>query len=75
MTADSGSGRRAPRGRFADTEYVFDLRGIATGLRDEITPVRDGHRQITILHKPPLRSWSSPSRRAAGWQTIRLMHT
>lgn len=46
--------RLPPRERFAGAEHVFDLRGIATGLRDENTPVRDGHRQMTIFHKPPL---------------------
>ena len=35
-------------------EHVFNLRGIAAALRDESTPVRDGHRQITIYHEAPV---------------------
>ncbi len=54
MTADSADDRRPPRERFAGTEHVFDLREIATGLRHESNPVRDGHRQMTIFHKHPL---------------------
>ncbi len=54
MTADSDQDRPPPRERFAGTEHVFDLREIATGLRDESTPVRHGHRQMTIFHKHPL---------------------
>jgi len=54
MTADSEQERQPPRERFAGTEHVFHLREIATGLRDESTPVRDGHRQMTIYHKHPL---------------------
>ncbi len=51
MTNDSDEDRRPPRERFAGTEHVFDLREIATGLRDESTPVRHGHRQMAIFHK------------------------
>jgi quercetin dioxygenase-like cupin family protein len=54
MNGDAGSTRRSPRERFMGAEHVFDLRAIAAGLRDEGTPARDGHRQMTIFHKPPL---------------------
>ncbi len=54
MTADSGHDRRPPRERFAGTEHVFDLGSVAVGLRDEASPVRDGHRQMTIFHQRPL---------------------
>jgi quercetin dioxygenase-like cupin family protein len=54
MTSQSDQDRPPPRERFAGTEHVFDLREIATGLRHESTPVRDGHRQITIYHGHPL---------------------
>lgn len=54
MTTESDDDRRPPRERFAGTEHVFDLREIATGLRHESTPVREGHRQMTIFHKHPL---------------------
>jgi len=30
------------------------LQAIAAGLRDESEPVRGGHRQMTIYHKPPV---------------------
>ena len=53
MKRDAGSGRPSPQERFMGAEHLFDLRGIAAGLRDETTPVRDGHRQITIYHKAP----------------------
>lgn len=51
MTSDSDQDRPPPRERFAGTEHVFDLRGIATGLRHETNPVHHGHRQMTIFHK------------------------
>jgi quercetin dioxygenase-like cupin family protein len=51
MTTDAHQERRPPRERFSGTEHVFDLREIATGLRDEDEPVRDGHRQMTVYHK------------------------
>ncbi len=51
MTNDADQDRPPPRERFAGTEHVFDLREIATGLRHEGNPVRDGHRQMTIFHK------------------------
>ncbi|MEO8468193.1 MAG: hypothetical protein ABI573_00845 [Chloroflexota bacterium] len=51
MTAGSDQDRPPPRERFAGSEHVFELRAIATGLRHESTPVRDGHRQMTIFHK------------------------
>lgn len=54
MKFDADPRRRPPRERFSGTEHVFDLRGIAAGLRDERTPVRDGHRQMTIYHKTPV---------------------
>ncbi len=54
MTDDSDQVRVPPRERFAGTEHVFDLHAIATGLRREDNPVRDGHRQMTIFHKHPL---------------------
>lgn len=54
MTPNTNQSRRPPRERFAGTEHVFNLRGIAAALRDESTPVRDGHRQITIYHKAPV---------------------
>jgi quercetin dioxygenase-like cupin family protein len=54
MKPDGGQGRRSPRERFAGAEHLFDLRKIAARIRDESTPVRDGHRQMTIFHKQAL---------------------
>lgn len=54
MTPDADKGRRPPRERFAGSEHVFDLRGIAAGFRDEHEPARDGHRQMTIYHRAPV---------------------
>lgn len=68
MTAESGQDRRPPRERFAGTEHDFDLREIATGLRDETAPVRDGMLRcgapaamtltLTSPFTPTGRSWS-----------------
>jgi quercetin dioxygenase-like cupin family protein len=46
--------RRPPRERFAGTEHVFDLAEVAQAMRREDGPVRDGHRQMTLIHRPPL---------------------
>jgi quercetin dioxygenase-like cupin family protein len=46
--------RRPPRERFAGAEHVFNLHQIAARLRDEREPVRDGHRQMTLYHAPPV---------------------
>lgn len=54
MTSDPASDRLPPRERFEGIEHVYDLRQLATGLRNESNPVRDGHRQMTIFHKHPL---------------------
>jgi quercetin dioxygenase-like cupin family protein len=54
MTPEATPDRRPPRERFAGAEHVFDLRAIAGGLRAEHEPVRDGHRQMTLYHKPPV---------------------
>jgi hypothetical protein len=53
MRPDADPTRRPPRERFAGSEHVFNLRGIAAGLRNECAPVRGGHRQMTIYHKMP----------------------
>jgi len=54
MTPDADPSRRPPRERFAGSEHLLDLRGIAAGLRNERGPVRGGHRQMTIYHKVPV---------------------
>jgi quercetin dioxygenase-like cupin family protein len=54
MSASHDQDRLPPRERFARPEDVLDLRAIAANLRLEPTPARDGHRQITLFHKPPL---------------------
>ncbi|MGP1673649.1 MAG: hypothetical protein ACTS8Z_00355 [Candidatus Limnocylindrales bacterium] len=54
MTNDDHPERRPPRERFVGTEHVFDVRAIAAGLRQETTPLRDGHRQMAIFQKGTL---------------------
>ena len=54
MKPDPTDGRPPPRERFAGSEHLFELRAIAAGLREEREPVRGGHRQMTIYHKPPV---------------------
>jgi quercetin dioxygenase-like cupin family protein len=54
MTPDPPQTRRPPRERSAGSEHIFDLREMAAGLRDEDAPVRGGHRQMTIHHRPPV---------------------
>ncbi len=45
---------RPPRERFAGPEHLFDLGAVADSLRNESSPVRDGHRQQTIFHRSHL---------------------
>lgn len=52
--SDQPRDRPAPRERFAGPEHLFDLHEIASRLRTESGPVRDGHRQITIFRKGQL---------------------
>jgi quercetin dioxygenase-like cupin family protein len=54
MRPDADPTRGPPRERFAGSEHVFNLRGIAAGLWNERAPVHDGHRQMTIYHKMPV---------------------
>jgi quercetin dioxygenase-like cupin family protein len=46
--------RQAPTERFAGTTHAFDLATILEQLRSEAHPSKDGHRQMTILHQPPV---------------------
>jgi quercetin dioxygenase-like cupin family protein len=45
--------RPAPVERFAGKAHAFDLAGMLTKLRAEDHPSKNGHRQITILHRAP----------------------
>lgn len=44
--------RTPPTERFAGDTHVFSLTDALAKLRAEDHPARDGHRQITLLHRP-----------------------
>jgi quercetin dioxygenase-like cupin family protein len=46
--------RRPPAERFAGQTHVFSLSEALARLRAEEHPPREGHRQITLLHRPPV---------------------
>jgi quercetin dioxygenase-like cupin family protein len=46
--------RRAPGDRFAGKSHAFDLAASLAKLRTEDHPSKDGHRQITLLHRAPV---------------------
>lgn len=46
--------RQPPAERFAGTTHAFDLTRMLEQLRSEAHPSKDGHRQMTILHQPPV---------------------
>ncbi len=46
--------RRPPAERFAGPTHMFSLEDALARLRAEDHPARDGHRQITLLHRPPV---------------------
>jgi quercetin dioxygenase-like cupin family protein len=46
--------REPPADRFAGATHAFDLVEWLTRLRAEDHPSKDGHRQITLLHHPPV---------------------
>jgi quercetin dioxygenase-like cupin family protein len=47
--------RPPPSVRAQGSELPFDLGATAKGLREEAHPVRDGHRQIGLLHQEHIR--------------------
>jgi quercetin dioxygenase-like cupin family protein len=46
--------RRPPAERFAGAVHIYSLRDALAKLRAEDHPARDGHRQIALLHRPPV---------------------
>lgn len=46
--------RTPPSERFAGATHVFSLTDALAELRREDHPARDGHRQITLLHRGPV---------------------
>ena len=46
--------RTPPAQRFAGEIHAFSLAEALTKLRAEDHPAREGHRQITLLHRPPV---------------------
>jgi quercetin dioxygenase-like cupin family protein len=73
--------RTPPAERFSGPIHRFDLAGALRSLRGEEHPSRDGHRQVTIFHRPPvtnvLFSFDAGSRlpehSAAGLVTIHVI--
>ena len=46
--------RTPPSERFAGSSHLFSLADALVQLRAEDHPARDGHRQITLLQRPPV---------------------
>jgi quercetin dioxygenase-like cupin family protein len=46
--------RRPPAERFAGATHIFSIDDALSRLRAENHPAREGHRQITLLHRPPV---------------------
>ena len=46
--------RTPPAERFAGQSHLFSLSDALEALRAEDHPPRSGHRQITLLHRPPV---------------------
>lgn len=51
MEQEQGRLRQAPEERFAGAEHIYALAKVAEQLRDEASPARSGHRQITIFQQ------------------------
>ena len=73
--------RPPPADRLAGNEHLLDVPGALRALRAEPQRTGDGHRQITILHQPPLRlvlfAFDAGGRikehAAPGWITIHAL--
>ncbi len=46
--------REHPEERFAAPEQMFDMAQAINALRNEASPIRRGHRQITLYHQRPV---------------------
>lgn len=46
--------RETPQERFAAPEHMIDLAQAISALRNETSPIRSGHRQITLYHQRPV---------------------
>jgi quercetin dioxygenase-like cupin family protein len=73
--------RQRPSDRFAGAEHALDVRASLRALRAEAGPAANGHRQITLLHRGPVRlvlfafaaGGRLPEHRAPGWVTIHVL--
>jgi quercetin dioxygenase-like cupin family protein len=75
--------RRRPRpsDRFAGTEHALDVPAALRALRAEVGAGTNGRRQITLVHRGPVRlvlfAFASggrlPEHRAPGWVTIHVL--
>jgi quercetin dioxygenase-like cupin family protein len=80
MTTPDVRRRPRPSDRFAGAEHALDVREALRALRAEAGQSANGHRQITLLHKGPVRlvlfafaaGGRMPEHRAPGWVTIQV---
>ena len=80
---DTPSERRRPRpsDRFAGAEHALDVPAALRALRAEAGSGANGHRQITLVHRGPVRlvlfafaaGGRMPEHRAPGWVTIQVL--
>lgn len=81
MTTPDARRRPRPSERFAGTEHALDVREALRALRGESGPTANGHRQITLLHRGPVRlvlfafdaGGHMAEHRAPGWVTIQVL--
>jgi quercetin dioxygenase-like cupin family protein len=81
MSAAEDRLRPRPSDRLAGSEHTIDLKGALRSLRAETRAGANGHRQITLLHREPVRlvlyafekGGRIPQHTAPGWVTIHVM--
>ena len=81
MSASDARRRPRPSDRFAGSERALDLPAALRALRAEGPTGANGHRQITLLHRGPVRlvlfafdaGGRMPEHRAPGWITIHVL--
>ena len=81
MTSPDVRRRPRPSDRFAGTEHALDVREALRALRAEAGEGANGHRQITLVHRGPVRlvlfafaaGGRMPEHRAPGWVTIHVL--
>ena len=81
MTTPDVRRRPRPADRFAGSEHALDVREALRALRAEVGPSANGHRQITLVHRGPVRlvlfafaaGGRMPEHSAPGWVTIQVL--